>query len=140
MEGGPPTFKQGFTCPALLKDCVCFTCTGLSPSTAVLPRTFQLYQHNHGPSPRSLATTSGVSVDVLSSGYLDVSVPRVCSLAGTPYGVGFPIRKSTDQSLFAAPHGLSQRITSFIASCRQGIHQMLFSRHLLEEILIQLRI
>ena len=29
--------------------------------------------------PRSLATTDGVSVDVLSSGYLDVSVPRVCS-------------------------------------------------------------
>jgi hypothetical protein len=38
--------------------------------------------------------------------------------------VGFPIRKSMDQSLFAAPHGLSQRTTSFIASCRQGIHQM----------------
>ena len=30
--------------------------------------------------PRSLATTNGVSVDVLSSGYLDVSVPRVCFL------------------------------------------------------------
>ena len=30
--------------------------------------------------PRSLATTRGVSIDVLSSGYLDVSVPRVCSL------------------------------------------------------------
>ena len=28
--------------------------------------------------PRSLATTSGVSIDFLSSGYLDVSVPRVC--------------------------------------------------------------
>ena len=27
--------------------------------------------------PRSLATTNGVSIDVLSSGYLDVSVPRV---------------------------------------------------------------
>ena len=38
--------------------------------------------------------------------------------------VGFPIRKSADQSLFAAPHGLSQRTTSFIASQRQGIHQM----------------
>jgi hypothetical protein len=38
--------------------------------------------------------------------------------------VGFPIRKSMDQSLFAAPHGLSQRTTSFIASYRQGIHQM----------------
>jgi hypothetical protein len=31
-----------------------------------------------------------------------------------------------DQSLFAAPHGLSQRTTSFIASQRQGIHQMPF--------------
>ena len=38
--------------------------------------------------------------------------------------VGCPIRKSMDQSLFAAPHGLSQRTTSFIASYRQGIHQM----------------
>lgn len=38
--------------------------------------------------------------------------------------VGFPIRKSTDQSLLAAPHGLSQRATSFIASQCQGIHQM----------------
>ena len=28
-----------------------------------------------------------------------------------------------DQSLFAAPHGLSQRTTSFIASQRQGIHR-----------------
>ena len=32
----------------------------------------------HWPGPRSLATTNGVSVDVLSSGYLDVSVHRVC--------------------------------------------------------------
>ena len=31
----------------------------------------------HWPGPRSLATTNGVSVDVLSSGYLDVSVHRV---------------------------------------------------------------
>ena len=38
--------------------------------------------------------------------------------------VGFPIRKSSDQSLFAAPQGLSQRTTSFIASQRQGIHQI----------------
>ena len=44
--------------------------------------------------------------------------------------MGFPIRKSADQSLFAAPHGLSQRITSFIASQRQGIHRMLL-RHLI---------
>ena len=37
--------------------------------------------------------------------------------------VGFPIRKSADQSLFAAPHGLSQRTTSFIACACQGIHR-----------------
>ena len=40
-----------------------------------------------------------------------------------PKGPGFPIRISTDQSSFAAPHGFSQRTTSFIASRRQGIHQ-----------------
>ena len=35
-----------------------------------------------------------------------------------------------DQSLFAAPHGLSQRITSFFACACQGIHQMPL-RHLI---------
>ena len=44
--------------------------------------------------------------------------------------VGFPIRRSLDQSSFAAPQGISQRTTSFIASQRQGIHQMLL-RHLI---------
>ena len=44
--------------------------------------------------------------------------------------MGFPIRRSSDQSSFAAPQGLSQRTTSFIASQRQGIHQMLL-RHLI---------
>src|SRR5262249_10348913 len=44
--------------------------------------------------------------------------------------VGYPIRKSADQSFFAAPRGLSQRSTSFIASQRQGIHRMPL-RHLI---------
>lgn len=38
--------------------------------------------------------------------------------------VGFPIRKSSDQRLFAPSRSISQRTTSFIASYRQGIHQM----------------
>ncbi len=54
------------------------TCTGLSPATARLSRRFHFSFHCHWPGPRSLATTNGVSVDVLSYGYLDVSVPRVC--------------------------------------------------------------
>ena len=36
--------------------------------------------------------------------------------------VGFPIRTSTDLSLFAAPRSFSQLITSFIACLCQGIH------------------
>ena len=44
--------------------------------------------------------------------------------------VGCPIRKFTDQCLFAAPHDLSQRTTSFIASQRQGIHRIPL-RHLI---------
>src|ERR1044071_3523708 len=54
------------------------TCTGLSPSKARLSFRFQFLHSWHWPNPRSLATTSGVSVDVLSSRYLDVSVPWVC--------------------------------------------------------------
>ena len=111
------------------------TRTGLSPAKARLSRRFRLSCIHHWPDPLSLATTSGVSVDVLSSGYLDVSVPRVCFLhlfihCRIPLRVGFPIRKSTDQSLFAAPRSLSQRTTSFIASQHQGIHRMPL-RHLI---------
>ena len=38
--------------------------------------------------------------------------------------LGCPIRKSTDQCLLAAPRGLSQLTTSFIASWHQGIHHL----------------
>ncbi len=69
LEGGPPMFRQDFTCPALLKDCLIFTYTGLSPAMAGLSRPFYLSSDNHRPVPRSLATTSGISVDVFSSRY-----------------------------------------------------------------------
>ncbi|CAM9962106.1 unnamed protein product [Phaeothamnion confervicola] len=51
---------------------------GYHPLRLCFPDRFQLSHIDDWPGPRSLATTSGVSVDVLSSGYLDVSVPRVC--------------------------------------------------------------
>ena len=85
------------------------------------------------PLPRSLATTSGISVDFFSSPYLDVSVQAV------PYVylcvqytltdlhlLGCPIRKSPDQSLLTTPRGLSQLTTSFIGSQCQGIPLALF--------------
>jgi hypothetical protein len=122
-------FRQDFTCPALLEAEMRFTPTGLSPAMARLSRRFGLCTLQHWPGPRSLATTSGVSVDVLSSGYLDVSVrpvrlPHLCIQCGITLRWGFPIRKFTDQSLLAAPRNLSQRATSFIASQCQGIHEM----------------
>ena len=76
--GGPPIFRQDFTCPALLDmshrsflyGAVTLCCWPFQTIPVTSARS---------AGPRSLATTSGVSLDFLSSGYLDVSVPRVCS-------------------------------------------------------------
>ena len=38
------------------------------------------------------------------------------------HALGFPIRKSPDHSLLAAPRSLSQLIASFFAYLRHGIH------------------
>jgi hypothetical protein len=69
LEGGPPMFRQDYTCPALLEDASMFTATGLSPAKARLSFRFAFVSMHHWPGPGSLATTTGVSVDVLSSGY-----------------------------------------------------------------------
>ena len=45
-----------------------------------------------------------------------------------PCAAGSPIRRPRDHSPLAAPPGLSQRAASFIASRRQGIHRVPFSR------------
>ena len=129
----PPRSDKISRVPPYSRTKALSTRTGLSPTMARLSRRFRFLRPGHWPGPRSLATTNGVSVDVLSSGYLDVSVRRVCFLhlwiqcRMTHKGSGFPIRKSADQCLLATPHGLSQRATSFIASQCQGIHQTPFS-------------
>ena len=121
-------FKQDFSCPALLKDQnEALPVRGYHLLWLTFPGYSGYLQIGHWPGPRSLVTTNGVSVDVLSSSYLDISVRWVCLPCGiNQYGLGFPIRKSVDQSLLTAPHSLSQRVTSFVASLYQGIHQMLF--------------
>ena len=48
---------------------------------------------------------------------------------------GYPIRKSTGYSVFAAFRGLSQLITSFIACWHQGIHHVLLVAFFLLDIL-----
>ena len=49
--------------------------------------------------------------------------------------IGFPIRKSADQIVFANPRGLSQLITSFIAFKSQGILHTPLITFLLSDIL-----
>ncbi len=125
----PPCSDRVSRAPPYSRTLSGITDKGLSPSMANLSRLFSLSKQGHWPGPRSLATTSGVSVDVLSSGYLDVSVRRVCLLhlciqCKITLRWGFPIRKCTDQSLLSAPRTLSQSATSFIASQCQGIHEM----------------
>ena len=80
--------------------------------------------------PRSLAATRGISVDFFSSGYLDVSVHQVrlnnlwIQLLITSKGWVSPFGNPRIKASLSAPRGLSQTTTSFIASCRQGIHHM----------------
>jgi hypothetical protein len=80
--------------------------------------------------PRSLVATRGVSIDFFSSGYLDISVPRV-RLATLYIQVTIPPKRWVSpfghpriKACLSAPRGFSQTSTSFIAFCRQGIHRV----------------
>ena len=92
MEGGPPCFPRGFTCPAVLWIQSAkhpFRVRGSHPvSPAFQDRSANFVSRDDRPQPRrinppvwplprSLATTYGISVDVSSSPYLDVSVQAV---------------------------------------------------------------
>ena len=134
LEDGPPIFRQDFTCPALLVARLVppptFFIRGYHPLWPAFPyRSDKSMAKTRRAVPISLATTFGISVDVFSSSYLDVSVHSVrlntlCIQMLIPLRVGFPIRKSPDQSLLPAPRSLSQAVTSFFACNRQGIHHM----------------
>jgi len=77
LGGWSPHVQTGFHVSRPTRVCRYLTSTGLSPAMADLSRSFDFMSRQHWPSPCSLATTKGVSVDVLSYGYWDVSVPRV---------------------------------------------------------------
>ena len=120
--------------------------TGLSPSLTDLSSSFGspivICRRSSTPSvrrlpvwplPSSLATTKGIEFSFFSSGYLDVSLPRVPSdePMDSVHGdwalpqPGSPIRRSPDQSPFAAPRSFSQLIASFIGNQCPGIHPAL---------------
>ena len=86
------------------------------------------------PLTSSLATTKVIEFSFFSSGYLDVSLPRVPSYEtmDSSHGdralprPGSPIRKFRDQCSFATPPDLSQLIASFVGNQCLGIHPALF--------------
>ena len=86
------------------------------------------------PLPSSLATTKEIEFSFFSSGYLDVSLPRVPSYEpmDSVHGdralprPGSPIRIPADQCLLAAPRSFSQLIASFVGNQCLGIHPALF--------------
>ena len=146
MGDGPPGFRQGSSCPVVLRvpaRPAPVSTTGLSPSLAVLPRTF-VYLHRSislalqphlkiqmvWATPRSLATTSGISVLIsFPEGtemfqFPSFASPSLCiqlRASSTFLDDGFPIRRSTDQRLLTAPRCLSQ-------FCHV-LHRLLVPRH-----------
>ena len=95
LADGAASFRQGFSGPALLRIPLPpppVPCTRLSRSSAALSRAVPLpgrvgSSRSYYPAgavtpavwapPLSLTTTRGITVVLLSCGYLDVSVPRV---------------------------------------------------------------
>ena len=120
--------------------------TGLSPSSARLsnrfgsaivsyrlPSTPCVRRLTVWPLSSSLATTKEIEFSFFSSGYLDVSLPRVPSSRTMDSFVGdralprpgSPIRIPADQCSLAAPQDFSQLIASVVGNQCLGIHPAL---------------
>ena len=79
-------------------------------------------------SPFARRYSGSLEIDFLSSGYLDVSVPRVVLPAPMRSGWGYahmgsPIRRPPGRRMCAPRRGLSQLAASFIGSLCQGIRR-----------------
>ena len=92
MDDGPPTFSADSSCPQILRlpstSLVfhlsdshtlrsAFPCRSVRLTRIMTDPTPELLLIPVWPPPLSLATTRGISFDFFSSGYLDVSDPRV---------------------------------------------------------------
>ena len=130
MGDGPPGFRRNFTCSAVLRihsgenkvlTYRAVTSYGgpfqTSSSTSFFCNSVQSVLQPQEASllvwanPVSLAATQGIAFAFSSSGYLDVSVPRVCLLISYEFRYGYhsitsggvPIRKSPIKACLQLP-------------------------------------
>ena len=108
MGDGPPGFRRGFTCPAVLRIHSGgneVSATGLLPCLADLSRSLHLLRFFLTPyrvsyNPKGQAPWFGLFpfrspllrksiISFSSSGYLDVSVPQVCLLITYVFSYGY---------------------------------------------------
>ena len=143
MGGGPPCFPPGFTCPAVLWvppfGFVHFAYGGLALSA----RPFHASSAMHAPAygrpatprrspapvwalPCSLAATWGIDVSFSSSGYLDVSVPRVAFSA--------PICSARDACALPQASSLIRKSAVVTAVC--ALPQLIAACHVLLRLLV----
>ena len=134
LEDGPPMFRQGFTCPALLVPAL------VPPSGFRIRGCHPLWPAFPDRSPNRMATCRWlfrVRSPLLTESRL-ISVPpgiemfQFPGFASTSYGFrsrypcGWvsPFRDPRINACLPAPRSFSQAATSFIACDRQGIHRV----------------
>ena len=151
MGDGPPGFPQDFTCPAVLRNLLRVRSAFAYAAITLCGPAFQRGSASGriGNSTVAGPTTSPPAEAAEDLGCSDFarhyfrnrgfflflrvlrwftspgSLAPAYEFSGPSPRVarrGFPIRRSPDQSLLAAPRSLSQLSTSFIACWRQGIH------------------
>ena len=143
LPDGPGRFAQDSSCPALLRIPlgrlslrvrVCHPLRTYFPECSAHDQRATAWSYN----PRYASPHTGFGLFPVRSPLLGESFlfslprgtkmfqfPRFASPLCGDNGIkplGCPIRKSTGQRIFAPHRGLSQLITSFIASVSQGIH------------------
>ena len=145
LEGGPPSFTPDYSGRALLRNSTTghpASSTGLSPSRAPHSRGLRLRSRpaSVGPTtPKPQGSRFGLGPfrsPLLRTSRL-ISLPRGTEMFQFPRFAsslrmmtgsrppGCPIRPSRDQCVCAAPPGLSQLTTAFIASVYLGIPHIL---------------
>ena len=135
LRGGPRRFTRSFTCSVLLRNSWGlgkFRLRAFHPLWHVFPNVSSISRGSHDGALQPCRQAGSLGLprvrSPLLTGSLSLSFPLVTEMfhftrfyacrfkpaAMKKSSLGYPIRKSTGQSVFAAHRGLSQLITSFI--------------------------